>query len=710
MGNGDVVNVFSPKKIDPEGILSGCILKIVCGVDTTLVINSNGFLYSWGNGPCLGQSGPLIVPKLLEELNSIKIVDLAHGSNHVLALTNEGHVYAWGGNLQGECGQGHTHAPVVRPRKVSGLDSINVTRISAGNSHSVALSSPINLQDEITIRISKSRPFCVDVHPEAFNRLKSYLEKSEDVLTCLKLLRSHFKLAIATKSSIGSSSENLRELLFSLLDNASISYDVRAAASLALSSGSSLLLPPLERRVPLLERVLPKSLEGWNNLSAGQKMQNEMLMNNLVNEKRAAKVVASCSFCKMFTNLLDLLCEQTKEKINGFEVLIPACAPNLLTALIKHLLALCVHTNTKQFELNELLSRYLERCCNILNLSPPADILLASPAGSLLVVVIHSLLLLQADDVKPILPDLRELLIPFDQYVEKNENVEWLLQLERSIALLVGRCLGQMLVGSNFTDCETQCTNSLNKQFLSGGLSNNSTSEKNVQGLENLYEIVLDFDMNTADSKDEERLKEPTKLVLATLIKHVSHNSKRDLDTICAAVCQTRRYLKHSDDELLKGVEKRAKFLIHDINPCKIMKTWNVEMEESLVKTPSIQLHQTLSNIGSIHSQQILTDSLKQRLNKIKWPSSEIGSQTLEIVQWLLSDVNVESLKACMVDQQTRANERHLALKHVQSLLTEHLIGSVHLHLLAGVFGLSWQMNRGNEYENNSWTKYKQVI
>lgn len=37
----------------------------------------------------------------------------------------------------GQCGQGHSTSPVVRPRKVAGLEGIPIHQISAGTSHSL---------------------------------------------------------------------------------------------------------------------------------------------------------------------------------------------------------------------------------------------------------------------------------------------------------------------------------------------------------------------------------------------------------------------------------------------------------------------------------------------------------------------------------------------------------------------------------------------
>lgn len=50
-------------------------------------------------------------------------------------------VFAWGNNAMGQCGQGHSTSPVVRPRRVLGLEGVKIHQISAGTSHSVVWTS-----------------------------------------------------------------------------------------------------------------------------------------------------------------------------------------------------------------------------------------------------------------------------------------------------------------------------------------------------------------------------------------------------------------------------------------------------------------------------------------------------------------------------------------------------------------------------------------
>ena len=53
-------------------------------------------------------------------------------------FNTESEVYAWGNNAMGQCGQGHAQSPITRPKKVIGLEGVNIHQVSAGTSHSVA--------------------------------------------------------------------------------------------------------------------------------------------------------------------------------------------------------------------------------------------------------------------------------------------------------------------------------------------------------------------------------------------------------------------------------------------------------------------------------------------------------------------------------------------------------------------------------------------
>nr|XP_023417698.1 probable E3 ubiquitin-protein ligase HERC1 [Cavia porcellus] len=73
----------------------------------------------------------------------------------------------------GQCGQGNSTGPITKPKKVSGLDSIAIQQISAGNSHSLAWTAlPRDRQV-----VAWHRPYCVDLEESTFSHLCSFLER-----------------------------------------------------------------------------------------------------------------------------------------------------------------------------------------------------------------------------------------------------------------------------------------------------------------------------------------------------------------------------------------------------------------------------------------------------------------------------------------------------------------------------------------------------
>lgn len=82
-----------------------------------------------------------MTPRLIDDLAGLRIVDISTGDSHCLALTHDCEVFAWGNNAMGQCGQGHSTSPVVRPRRVLNLDGVKIHQISAGTSHSVVWTS-----------------------------------------------------------------------------------------------------------------------------------------------------------------------------------------------------------------------------------------------------------------------------------------------------------------------------------------------------------------------------------------------------------------------------------------------------------------------------------------------------------------------------------------------------------------------------------------
>ncbi|XP_065335756.1 RCC1 and BTB domain-containing protein 2-like [Cloeon dipterum] len=107
-------------------------------------ITGSGPVFSWGeNG--FGQLGlgtteyTKVPTKILGSLKHKRVVQVACGNYHSLALTSEGEVYAFGRNKEGELGLG-TNYDQSFPRKVDGLlDGTIVTSVACHNFSSLAL-------------------------------------------------------------------------------------------------------------------------------------------------------------------------------------------------------------------------------------------------------------------------------------------------------------------------------------------------------------------------------------------------------------------------------------------------------------------------------------------------------------------------------------------------------------------------------------------
>lgn len=145
-GNGCLGIRDSSCTLEPEKVVALCqkvLIDIAYGSGPhVLAVTENGDLYSWGHGG-YGQLGHADIDKsapvlVKSNLGDRKVTQVACGSYHSLALTANGEVYGWGSNNCGQLGTGSTSNQNV-PRRITGiLNSKRVASVSCGQSFTVA--------------------------------------------------------------------------------------------------------------------------------------------------------------------------------------------------------------------------------------------------------------------------------------------------------------------------------------------------------------------------------------------------------------------------------------------------------------------------------------------------------------------------------------------------------------------------------------------
>jgi uncharacterized repeat protein (TIGR01451 family) len=147
LGNNDITGTQQMVPVQVVGVGGTGLLANISGISASatnnysLAVDNTGVVYAWGlNG--FGQLGDgtmtnRLAPVLVSGLSGI-FTAVSAGNNHSLALRNDGTVWAWGNNGNGQLGDG-TFNNHLSPVQVPGLTG--VTAISAGSQLSLALKS-----------------------------------------------------------------------------------------------------------------------------------------------------------------------------------------------------------------------------------------------------------------------------------------------------------------------------------------------------------------------------------------------------------------------------------------------------------------------------------------------------------------------------------------------------------------------------------------
>ncbi|KAG5207532.1 hypothetical protein JEQ12_017296 [Ovis aries] len=138
----------TPRGEQPERIPALETLHVAlvsCGKEHSLAVCHKGRVFAWG-AASEGQLGigelkeTTFIPKKIKTLADIKIIQVACGHYHSLALSEDGQVFSWGKNSHGQLGLGKEFPSQASPQRVRSLEGIPLAQVAAGGAHSFALS------------------------------------------------------------------------------------------------------------------------------------------------------------------------------------------------------------------------------------------------------------------------------------------------------------------------------------------------------------------------------------------------------------------------------------------------------------------------------------------------------------------------------------------------------------------------------------------
>mmetsp|Transcript_21486 Transcript_21486/g.30089 ORF Transcript_21486/g.30089 Transcript_21486/m.30089 type:complete len:607 (+) Transcript_21486:80-1900(+) len=142
LGLGDTSDQDEPTYIDA---LRGVgVRQIACGSGHTVVLTTDGEVYTWGRGDDgrlgHGDNGWKYVPRIAQSLTGQIIVQVTCGSYHTAAVASNGDLYTWGGGMYGKLGHGNESGHSV-PRRVEGLVGLSVSQIACGSRHTAVITN-----------------------------------------------------------------------------------------------------------------------------------------------------------------------------------------------------------------------------------------------------------------------------------------------------------------------------------------------------------------------------------------------------------------------------------------------------------------------------------------------------------------------------------------------------------------------------------------
>ena len=118
LGHGDAANQLQPKRV--VALAKERVVGVAAGMFHSLALTAEGTLLSFGQGTCgrlgHGDTEKQPWPKLVAALAKESVVNLAAGGGHSLALTAKGALFSFGVGRHGQLGHDDT-ASQLRPKQ-----------------------------------------------------------------------------------------------------------------------------------------------------------------------------------------------------------------------------------------------------------------------------------------------------------------------------------------------------------------------------------------------------------------------------------------------------------------------------------------------------------------------------------------------------------------------------------------------------------------
>lgn len=143
LGNGSTNQGSIPALITIN--LSGHkIVQVTCGSHHSMALSSSGEIYAWGQNNCgqvgSGSTSNQASPrKITSCIGHRRATWIACGQTSSMAVLDNGDVFGWGYNGNGQLGLGN-NVNQPNPCRVSGLQGVFITQVACGYAHTLALS------------------------------------------------------------------------------------------------------------------------------------------------------------------------------------------------------------------------------------------------------------------------------------------------------------------------------------------------------------------------------------------------------------------------------------------------------------------------------------------------------------------------------------------------------------------------------------------